>query len=100
MSELEHWMTVTAQPRPANLHAHYDLGLCYLAAGNLPEALTHLIVAQRQDSDNVALCFLLGKVNERLGRRLDAVRFYKEALRVRPDCAGFSRARSRWARES
>jgi len=93
-------MTVTALPRPANLYARYNLGLCYLAARNLPEALTHLIAAQRQDSDNVALCFLLGKVNERLGRRLDAVRFYKEALRVRPDCAGFSRARSRWARES
>jgi tetratricopeptide (TPR) repeat protein len=72
---------------PANLYAHYNLGQCYLAAGNLPEALTHLIAAQRQDPDNAALCFLLGKVNERLSRRSEAVRFYKEALRIRPDYA-------------
>jgi tetratricopeptide (TPR) repeat protein len=70
---------------PKNVYAHYNLGQCYLAAGKLPEALVHLVEAQRQSPDNATLCFLLGKVNERIGRRVEAVRFYKEAIRIRPD---------------
>jgi cytochrome c-type biogenesis protein CcmH/NrfG len=31
------------------------------------------------------LCYLLGKVHERLGQRSEAMRFYREAIRIRPD---------------
>ena len=76
---------------PKNAYAHYNLGQSYLAEGKLPEALAHLLEVKRQSSDNATLCFLLGKVNERLGRRGEAVRFYQEAIRIRPD---YSEARA------
>lgn len=70
---------------PENVYAHYNLGQCYLAADKLPEALVHFIAVQRRGPDNAALCLLIGKVNERLGHPTEAVRFYKQALRIRPD---------------
>jgi Flp pilus assembly protein TadD len=72
---------------PKNVYAHLNLGQSYLALDKLPEALTHLLEAQRQSSDNAALCFLVGKVNERIGQRVEAVRFYREAIRIRPNYA-------------
>jgi Flp pilus assembly protein TadD len=70
---------------PDNMYAHYNLGQCYLAAERYPEALVHLTEVRRQSPDNAALCFLLGKVHERIGQGVEAVRFFKEALRIRPD---------------
>jgi Flp pilus assembly protein TadD len=70
---------------PRNVYARYNLGQCYLAEGKLPEALAQLLEVKQQSPDNAALCFLLGTVNQRLGRRREAVRFYKEAVRIRPD---------------
>jgi Flp pilus assembly protein TadD len=78
------------QIEPDNLYAHYNLGQCYLAANKLPEALVHLIEVQRQSPNNATLRFLLGKVNERMGRRVEAMRFYREAIRIRP---GYSEAK-------
>jgi Flp pilus assembly protein TadD len=72
---------------PKNVYAHYNLGQSYLAEDRLPEALAHLREVQRQSPDNATLCFLVGKVNERIGQRVEAVRFYKEAIRIRPDYA-------------
>lgn len=70
---------------PENLYAHYNLGQCYLAMDKLPEAVVHLVAAHRQSPNNATLCLLIAKVHERLGRRAEAVRFYREALRIRPD---------------
>ena len=72
---------------PDNLYAHYNLGQCNLAAKKYSEAIVHLIEVQRQSPDNATLCFLLGKVYERIGQRIEAMRFYKEAIRIRPDYA-------------
>ncbi len=70
---------------PRHPYAHYNLGQCYLATGKLSEALVHLLEVKRQSPGNATLCFLLGKVNERLGDRAEAARFYREALVIRPD---------------
>ncbi len=70
---------------PGNIYAHLNLGQCYLAADKYPAALVHLTEVHRQDPNNAVLCYLLGKVHERLGQRTEAKRFYKEAIRVRPD---------------
>jgi tetratricopeptide (TPR) repeat protein len=72
---------------PKNVYAHFNLGQSYLAEDRLPEALAHFLEAHRQSPDNATLCFLVGKVNERIGQRVEAVRFYKEAIRIRPDYA-------------
>jgi tetratricopeptide (TPR) repeat protein len=73
------------ESEPNNVYAHYNLGLCYLAANRLSEALVHLIEVERQSPNNATLCFLLGKVNERSGRPGEALRFYQQAIRIRPD---------------
>jgi tetratricopeptide (TPR) repeat protein len=70
---------------PDNVYAHYNLGQCYLATDKLPQALVHLLEVARQSPDNATLFFLLGKVNERIGHPVEARRFYKEAIRIRPD---------------
>jgi tetratricopeptide (TPR) repeat protein len=72
---------------PGNMYAHLNLGQCYLAAGKYPAALVHLIKVHRQSPNNAVLCYLLGKIHERLGQWTEAARFYKEALRIRPDYA-------------
>jgi len=70
---------------PDNLYAHYNIGQCYLAAKKYPEALVHLTQVHRQSPNNATLCFVLGKVYDRLGQRSEAIRFFKEAIRIKPD---------------
>jgi tetratricopeptide (TPR) repeat protein len=70
---------------PGNLYAHLNLGQCYLAAEKYPTALAHLTAVHRQDPNNAVLCHFLGKIHERLGQRTEAIRFYKDAIRIRPD---------------
>jgi Tfp pilus assembly protein PilF len=70
---------------PDNMYAHLNLGQCYLAASEYPAALVHLTEVHRQDPNNAALCYLLAKIHERLGQRPEAMRFYEQAIRIRPD---------------
>lgn len=72
---------------PENVYAHYNLGQSHLALGNWSEALVHFVAVQRQSPNNATICFLIGKINQRIGRRAEAARFYKEAVRIRPDYA-------------
>jgi tetratricopeptide (TPR) repeat protein len=70
---------------PGNIYAHLNLGQCYLATEKYPAALVHFIEVHQKDPNNAVLCYFLGKIHERLGQRTEAMRFYKEAIRIRPD---------------
>jgi Flp pilus assembly protein TadD len=70
---------------PGNVYAHFNLGQCLLATGEYPAALVHLTEVHRRGPSNAALCYLLAKVHERLAQRTEAVRFYEQAIRIRPD---------------
>jgi tetratricopeptide (TPR) repeat protein len=72
---------------PEDTYAHYNLGQCYLAKGQLRDALVHFKEVHRQSPKNATLCFLIGKINERIGERAEAVRFLKQALALKPDYA-------------
>jgi tetratricopeptide (TPR) repeat protein len=79
---------------PDNVYAQYNLGQCYAATDRYPEALVQLSAAHRQSPNSAAICFLLGNVHAKLGHRIETMRFYKEAIRIRPD---YSEARDKLA---
>jgi Flp pilus assembly protein TadD len=70
---------------PDNVYAHFNLGQCYLAGEQYPAALVHLTEVHRQTPNNAVLCYLIAKIHERLGQRTEARRFYRDAVRIRPD---------------
>ncbi len=76
---------VLEEGAPESALQRYQIGRELYRAGKIPEAEAEFRSAFDLFPESAKLAFNLGRVNERLGRQADAVRFYEAYLALRPD---------------
>lgn len=77
---------------PAHVQAHINLAILLADQGRAAEALDHVATAEALKADGVEVRFACGYVCRKLGRREEAIRHYREVLRLAPGHAGAARA--------
>jgi tetratricopeptide (TPR) repeat protein len=77
---------------PAHVQAHVNIAILLADQRRAAEALDHVTAAETLKADGVEVRFACGYVCRKLGRRDEAIRHYREVLRLAPGHPGATRA--------